>query len=409
MSDWKELVEKANIAKTKILLSSSEDRVNAMKKVSEALINNADYIIEQNKIDLDNATSITSVMKKRLSLTKEKLISIANDVIAVSNLPDSCNRILEEFSRPNGLVIKKISQPFGVILTIFESRPNVCVDIASLSIKTANVCVLRGGKEAKNTNIALVNTIRNAIKDYIPEDSVVLLTDTTHDDVEEMLQMKDSFDLCVPRGSKNLINHVVNTSLIPVIETGAGVCHVYVDKDADINMAYDIILNAKTSNPAVCNAVESVLVHKDVCEELFKLLKAHDFDTIVSVHGDKTIQRFMKATDVSSFDTEFDDLEINMRVVDSIDEAIKHINTHGTKHSEVIVTKNSSAAHKFMQEVDAACVYQNASSRFTDGGCFGFGAELGISTGKLHARGPMGLKEMMTYKYLIFGNGQVRK
>lgn len=406
---WLDVVDKANEAKKKLPLTDSLQRVHAMEAMSKALISNADYILEQNKIDLANATNLSDAMLKRLTLTKEKLEAIANDVIAVSKLPDPCDQILEEFERPNGLIIRKVSQPFGVILTIFESRPNVCVDIASLSIKTANVCVLRGGKEAKNTNKALVDTIRNAIKDYIPEDSVCLLLDTSHDDVETMLQMRDKFDLCVPRGNKGLIKHVVDTALIPTIETGAGVCHVYVDSDADLNMAYDIILNGKTSNPSVCNATECLLVHKNVCEKLFQLLKEKKFDTIVNVHGDKLVQRFLDATDVDSFDIEFDNLDINVKVVDSLEEAIDHISKYGTKHSEVIVTNNNDNALKFMREIDAACVYQNASSRFSDGGCFGFGAELGISTGKLHARGPMGLKEMMTYKYLIFGNGQIRK
>ncbi|MCR5706507.1 MAG: glutamate-5-semialdehyde dehydrogenase [Acholeplasmatales bacterium] len=409
MSNWLDIVDRANEAKKKLPLASSKNRVLAMEAMSKALIDNCDYILEQNKIDLENAVNITPVMKKRLSLTKEKLISIAEDVISVSKLPDPTNQTLEEFTRPNGLKIKKVSQPFGVILTIFESRPNVCVDIASLSIKTANVCVLRGGKEAKNTNKALVDTIRNAIKDYIPEDSVNVLLDTTHDDVEQMLMMKDKFDLCVPRGSKGLINHVVNTSLVPVIETGAGVCHVFIDESADLNMAYDILLNGKTSNPAVCNATESLLIHKNISDKVLQLLKEKKFDTIVSVHGDENIKKYLNASPVESFDTEFDDLCINIKIVSSIDEAIEHISKYGTKHSEVIVTNDDNNALKFMNEIDAACVYHNASSRFTDGGCFGFGAELGISTGKLHARGPMGLKEMMTYKYLISGNGQIRK
>ncbi len=404
-----DVIDKAVNAKLPLASKTKEKRILAMEAMSKALIENKDYILEQNKQDLLNASNIADVMKKRLTLTEEKLISIANDVLTVSKLEDPTNKVLEEIKRPNGLIIKKISQPFGVILTIFESRPNVCVDIASLAIKTANVCILRGGKEAKKTNKALVDTIRNAIKDYIPEDSVCLLEDTTHEDVEKILTMKDKIDLCVPRGSRGLINHVVNTSLIPVIETGAGVCHVYVDSDADLEMACDIIINGKMSNPSVCNATESVLINKSCYKELLKLLKEREFDTMVRVHGDALVKEYLISDDVKSYDTEFNDLDINMHVVESLDEAITHINKYGTKHSEVIVTKNDSNAQKFMQLVDAACVYQNASSRFTDGGCFGFGAELGISTGKLHARGPMGLKEMMTYKYIIFGNGQIRK
>lgn len=406
---YNDVIDKAVDAKISLASIKAEDRVLAMEAMSKALISNKDYILEENKKDVLNASNITEVMKKRLTLTEEKLISIANDVIEVSKLEDPTNNVLEEIKRPNGLVIKKISQPFGVILTIFESRPNVCVDIASLAIKTANVCVLRGGSEASRTNKAIVNIIRNAIKEYIPEDSVCLLENTTHEDVEKILMMKDKIDLCVPRGSRRLINHVVNTSLIPVIETGAGVCHVYVDSSADLNMAVDIIMNGKMSNPAVCNATESVLINKSCYKELLKFLKERNFDKMVRVHADELVREYLISDDVKSYDIEFNDLDINMHVVSSIDEAIAHINKYGTKHSEVIVTNNSGNAEKFMQLIDAACVYQNASSRFTDGGCFGFGAELGISTGKLHARGPMGLKEMMTYKYIIFGNGQIRK
>ncbi len=404
-----DVIDKAVNVKLSLASKTAEERVLAMEAMSKALISNKDYILEQNREDIKNTFNISDVMKKRLTLTESKLISIANDIITVSKLPDPTNNVLEEIKRPNGLVIKKISQPFGVILTIFESRPNVCVDIASLAIKTANVCILRGGSEASRTNKAIVDTIRCAIKEYIPEDSVCLLENTTHDDVEKILMMKDKIDLCVPRGSRKLINHVVNTSLIPVIETGAGVCHVYVDSDANLNMAVDIIINGKMSNPAVCNATESVLINKKCYKELLKLLKDANFDKMVHVHADELVKEYLISDDVKSYDIEFNDLDINMHVVDSLEEAISHINKYGTKHSEVIVTNNASNAKKFMQYVDAACVYQNASSRFSDGGCFGFGAELGISTGKLHARGPMGLKEMMTYKYEIFGNGQIRK
>ncbi len=409
MSNYNEIIELANKAKKGLQLSGDEARVKAMLSMAQAIKMNANKILEANKIDLENATSILPVMKKRLSLTLEKINAIADDVISVSKLESVCDKVLEEIKRPNGLLIKKISQPFGVILTIFESRPNVCVDIASLCIKTSNVCILRGGKEAINTNKAIVDVIRNAIKDYIPEDSVNLITDQSHDVVDELLQRKDKIDLVIPRGSARLINHVVETSMVPVIETGAGICHVYVDKSANLDMAVEIIMNAKMSNPAVCNAAETLLIHKDIKDGLLYLLKKNNFDTMVDVYGDEDISHILKCKPVDSFDIEFDDLKMNFKTVSDVSEAIEHINNHSTKHSEVIVTEDLDNVNKFMSEIDSACIYHNASTRFTDGGCFGFGAEVGISTQKLHARGPMGLKELMTYKYVIFGNGQIRK
>lgn len=409
MNSYEEVLKRANIAKRKLPLVDENIRIKAMLKMSEALKANSDMIIEANKIDLENATNILPVMKKRLSLTKEKLEGIANDIVSVANLESVCDKVLEEIKRPNGLLIKKISQPFGVILTIFESRPNVCVDIASLCLKTSNVCILRGGKEALNTNKALVSVMRNAIKDFIPEDSINLIEETSHDVVDKLLSAKGLIDLAIPRGSARLINHVVDVAKVPVIETGAGVCHVYVDETANLDMAYDIIYNSKTSNPAVCNASETLLIHRSIKDKLLQLLKEKNFDTMVLVHGDLEISGVLSAKEVDSFDIEFNDLEMNFKIVNSIDEAIDHISRYSTKHSEVIVTEDKKNAERFLKEIDSACVYHNASTRFTDGGCFGFGAEVGISTQKLHARGPMGLKELMTYKYQIYGNGQIRK
>lgn len=409
MKTYLEVVDAAKLASSKLELSKKENRNLALKSISEAIIKNAELILEANKIDLDNASSISPVMKKRLSLTKEKLISISNDVIEVSKLDEVVGKTLETINRPNGLVIKKESVPFGVILAIFESRPNVCIDIASLCIKTGNVCILRGGKEAINTNKAIVKIIRDAIKDLIPEDSVNLIYETDREIVNELITMKDKIDLVVPRGSKGLIDTVCNNATVPVIETGAGTCHLYIDESADLNMALNITMNAKLSNPAVCNAVECIIVNRKVANEYFALLKGKEFDKIVNVHGDIEVRKYIECSDVSSYYTEFNDTEVNIKLVDNVDEAISHISVYGTKHSEVIVTENEENALKFMSSIDAACVYWNASSRFSDGGCFGFGAELGISTGKMHARGPMGLKEMVTYKYKIFGNGQIRK
>lgn len=409
MSNYLETVDRAYNAKKGLSLATEESRVLALRAINEALKKNIDLILLENEKDLKNAYDIPEVMQKRLSLTKEKLIKIADDVIEVANLDSVCNKTLEEIKRPNGLLIKKVSVPFGVILAIFESRPNVCVDIASLCIKTSNVCLLRGGKEAINTNKCLVKIMKEAISPYISSDSICLIEETDRSVVSELIKMKDKIDLCVPRGGKGLIDNIVNNSLIPVIETGAGVCHTYVDKDANLDMALEILANAKLSNPAVCNACECVLVHKDIAKTFYqKLYSSKTLDNVI-IYGDLLTRKYLDCNEVSSYYTEFDDLKLNARVVENIDEAIAHINTYGTKHSEVIVTNNIDAAKKFMDEIDAACLYHNASSRFSDGGCFGFGAELGISTGKMHARGPMGLKEMMTYKYKIYGNGQIRK
>lgn len=409
MNSYLDVVEKAYNAKKELALASEEIRVKAMLSLSEALKNNVDVILKNNMIDLENAKDIPAVMQKRLLLTREKIIKIADDVITVSTLASVCNQTLEEIKRPNGLLIKKVSVPFGVILAIFESRPNVCVDIASLCIKTSNVCLLRGGKEAINTNKCLVSIMKEAIKPYIPEDSICLIEETDRTIVSELIKMKDKIDLCVPRGGKGLIDNIVNNSLIPVIETGAGVCHTYVDKDANLDMAIDIIENAKLSNPAVCNACECLLIHKNVTKAFFLKLKESKLMNSVIIYGDEETTKYLGCPSVESYYNEFDDLKLNVKVVESIEEAIDHINTFGTKHSETIVSENIDAASKFLNEVDSACVYHNASTRFSDGGCFGFGAELGISTGKMHARGPMGLKEMMTYKYKIYGNGQIRK
>ena len=407
--NYKDVIENANIAKKSLSNASEETKIEALKAMSKALKDNVPKILEANKLDLDNASLLMPVMRKRLALTEEKIIAIANDVISVSNLDSVCNKVLETINRPNGLVIKKVAVPFGVILAIFESRPNVCVDIASLCIKTSNICVLRGGKEAINTNTCLVSIIREAIAPFIDENSVSLITETDRAIVNDLITMKDKIDLVVPRGGKGLIDNIVNNSLVPVIETGAGTCHIYVDKNASLDMAVNITLNGKLSNPAVCNALECILVHENVYKEYFDLLKSQKFDKIVNVHGCDITKEHFNCDSVSSYYKEFDDLEVNIKVVKSLDEAISHINTYGTKHSEVVVTNDEAVAQRFLSEVDAACVYWNASSRFSDGGCFGFGAELGISTGKMHARGPMGLKEMMTYKYEIFGNGQIRK
>lgn len=408
MEDYLIILDKANEAKKTLSLTSTKTRNDALISISKALLNNIENILKANAIDMENAINLSEVMKKRLILTEEKVVGIANDVLEVSKLEDPINEIMEEINRPNGLLIKKVRVPFGVILAIFESRPNVVVDIASLCIKTGNVCVLRGGKEALNTNKVLVDLIHEAIKEYICEDSVLLITDTNRELVDKLIARKDKIDLVVPRGGKGLINKVVNDSLVPVIETGAGVCHIYVDNKAKLDVAVDVIRNAKLTNPAVCNAVECILLHTDIAKEFLDKLIKTEFDKQVQLFGCEKTKQYINCESVSSYYDEFDDLKLNVKIVDNIDEAIKHIDEFSTKHSEAIISEDIESQELFLNSIDSACIYVNASTRFTDGGCFGFGAELGISTGKMHARGPMGLKEMTTYKYKIYGNGQIR-
>ncbi len=401
-----EQVELAKKASDELKLISNDLRNLALEKMSEALINNIEYILQENKKDILNATNLSTSMINRLRLSEDKIKSIASDVKSVKNLGDIIGETIEEISRPNGLIIKKIRVPFGVIAAIFESRPNVCVDISTLCIKTGNACILKGGKEAINTNRALVKIMKEAVSKYIPKDAITLIEDTSREAVNELILMRGKIDLVVPRGGKGLINHVVSNAKVPYIETGAGVCHIYIDDEADLKMAMKVLVNAKTSNPAVCNAVETLLVNEKIAAEFLPLISKNMPN--VKLYGcEKTSKIIDCDTDVH-FDYEYDDLMLSIKVVSDVFEAINHIKKYSTAHSESIITNNNEKAEIFLNSIDSACLYLNASTRFTDGGCFGFGAELGISTQKLHARGPMGLKEMTTYKYKIYGNGQIR-
>jgi len=309
------------------------------------------------------------------------------------------------------MVINKVRVPFGVVCAIYESRPNVTIDIACLCIKTGNACVLRGGKESLNTNKVLVNIMKEAISKDINPDVISLIEDTDRTLVLDLIQAKDYVDLVVPRGGKNLINHVVNNAKVPFIETGAGNCHIYVDDEVDFEMALNVIVNAKTQRPSVCNAIESILVNTEIKEKFLPLLENELGKYRVEIRGcekTRSVINVAIATE-EDFYQEYNDFIVAIKVVNDLNEAIDHINTYGTRHSDCILTTNTKKAEEFLNKVDSACVYVNASTRFTDGGEFGFGAELGISTQKLHARGPMGLKEMTTYKYKIYGEGQIRK
>lgn len=388
----------------------SQTKIKALQKISSNLLSNVDYIINENKKDIANAkeNGISDAMVDRLLLTKERIESIARDVLKIADLDDCIGEVIREIKRPNGLLIKQVRIPIGVVAVVYESRPNVTVDIASICIKTNNVCVLKGGKEAINSNIALIKVINEAIEDILPDHVVNLIENNDRQVVTELICANDYVDVIIPRGGAGLIQHVVKNATVPVIETGAGICHLYVDSQADLKMAVDIAVNAKISRPSVCNAIETILVHQDVASEFLTALKPQ-FKQI-KVFGDEESLKYIDGTIATekNYATEYDDYICNIKVVKNIDEAIEHIYNYSTKHSESIITTNNDIAKYFMESLDSACVYHNASTRFTDGGEFGFGAEVGISTQKLHARGPIGLPEMTSTKYLIFGNGQIR-
>lgn len=388
----------------------SQTKIKALQKISSNLLSNVDYIINENKKDIANAkeNGISDAMVDRLLLTKERIESIARDVLKVADLNDCIGEVIREIKRPNGLLIKQVRIPIGVVAVVYESRPNVTVDIASICIKTNNVCVLKGGKEAINSNIALIKVINEAIEDILPDHVVNLIENNDRQVVTELICANDYVDVIIPRGGAGLIQHVVKNATVPVIETGAGICHLYVDSQTDLKMAVDIAVNAKISRPSVCNAIETILVHQDVAGEFLTALKPR-FKQI-KVFGDEESLKYIDGTiaNEKNYATEYDDYICNIKVVKNIDEAIEHIYNYSTKHSESIITTNNDTAKYFMESLDSACVYHNASTRFTDGGEFGFGAEVGISTQKLHARGPIGLPEMTSTKYLIFGNGQIR-
>ncbi len=393
---------------------TTQQKNNALKEIAKALVENSDIIISQNKIDLENGKNagLNEGLLDRLMLDENRIKAIAEGCLQVAELDDPCGKVLEEVTRPNGLVIKKVSCPMGVIGIIFEARPNVTADAAALCLKSGNAVILRGGKEAINSNIAIANVMRDAIeKAGLPKDAIQLVTDTSRQSSTELMKMKGNLDCLIPRGGKALIQAVVENSTVPVIETGSGNCHIYVDNEADIDMAADIIFNAKTQRIGVCNACESLVIRSDIIDRALPVIKSRLDAKNVVIKGD---QRAMNACDGiepagdEDFATEYLDYIISVKTVDSLDEAIEHINKYSTGHSEAIITNNEDKAQEFMSRIDSSSVYHNASTRFTDGGEFGLGAEIGISTQKLHARGPMGLPQLTTTKYLIFGNGQVR-
>lgn len=404
----------AKEAEKTLMVASSEKKNQALKKIAEGLIENTDKIIEANKVDLENGekNGMAKSMLDRLKLDKERIEGMAKGVLDVATLPEPVGRILSATERPNGLRIEKVSTPIGVIAVIFEARPNVTSDAAALCLKSGNTVILRGGKEAINSNKTIAKVMRQAVKEAgMPEDVIQLVEDTSRESANELMKMNEYVDVLIPRGGAGLIQAVVNNATVPVIETGVGNCHIYIDKNADLKKAVDIVFNAKTSRPSVCNAAESLLIHKDIAKEALVAIKNKLDEKDVTLVGDSKAREIIpdmeKATD-ADWATEYLDYKMSVKIVDSVEEAIDHIYKYSTGHSECIVTENAGTAEKFMNQVDSAAVYLNASTRFTDGGEFGFGAEIGISTQKLHARGPIGLPELQSFKYKIYGDGQIR-
>ncbi|MDM0917601.1 glutamate-5-semialdehyde dehydrogenase [Clostridium perfringens] len=406
--------KKAKEASYTLSFASTNEKNNGLLKISESLIKRCDEILEENKKDLEKAIEkgTSNAMLDRLKLDEERVKSIANAVADVVKLDDPIGEVTSMFKRPNGLRIGVQRVPLGVVGIIYEARPNVTADAAALCLKTGNAVILRGGSEAINSNLKIVEIISDALKEAgLPEGSVQILEDTSRETATDFMRLNDYLDVLIPRGGAGLIKAVVNNATVPVIETGVGNCHIYIDDEADINMGVDIIVNAKTSRPAVCNAVEKLLVNEKIAEEFLPVAIKALKEKGVEIRGcekTKVIVNDINLATEEDWGKEYLDYILGVKIVKDLDEAISHINKYGTKHSESIVTKNYFNSEKFLQRVDAAAVYVNASTRFTDGGEFGFGAEIGISTQKLHARGPMGLKELTTNKYIIYGNGQVR-
>ncbi len=403
------------VAASRVLMTAGAKKDDALNAIAGALIQNSGKIIEANEIDIENgrAAGLTESLIDRLKLDRGRIEGMAKGVAEVAAQADPVGKILEGRTLKNGLKIEKITVPMGVIGIIFEARPNVTSDAAALCLKAGSAVILRGGKEAINSNKAIAEVMRNAIeRSGLPRDCVQLITDTSRQSATELMQLTEYLDVLIPRGGAGLIKSVVNNAKVPVIETGVGNCHVYVDKSADLDMAKIIVYNAKTSRPSVCNAIETVLVHKDIAEAALPLIKAELDKKNVEIRGCERTAAILGEDVVPAceddYAREFLDYILAVKVVDSLDEAIEHLAKYSTGHSECIVTSDYAAAEKFTACVDSAAVYVNASTRFTDGGEFGLGAEIGISTQKLHARGPMGLSSLTSSKYIIKGSGQIR-
>lgn len=415
MTDLISMGEKAVAAKYRLQAATTEEKNAALDKVAAKLIENADRILEANARDIEagEKNGMHPGLIDRLRLTAERITAMAEGVRQIVQLPDPIGEIIDTFDRPNGLHIEKKRVPIGVIGIIYESRPNVTADAFGLCFKSGNAVILKGGSDAIHSNEAITAVIREGLDECgMPKDAVQLITSTDRAVTASFMKMNRYVDLLIPRGGAGLIRSVVENSTIPVIETGTGNCHIYVDKDADIAKAVNIITNAKTQRIGVCNACESLVVHEEIRNAFLPVLAEALAPHHVEMRGDEKIQEVLNdcvAAEEEDYGKEYLDYIISLKTVNSVEEAVAHINKYNTKHSEAIITENAENAEKFLNGIDAACVYVNASTRFTDGFEFGFGAEIGISTQKLHARGPMGLKELTSYKYTILGNGQIRQ
>ena len=411
-SIFKEMGESARAASI-VLQQLPEKRINeVLCAMADALVQHSEQILTANHMDMDSARGVVpDTMLDRLLLSKNRIHQMAEGVRQVSLLPSPVGTVLENIDRPNGLHIEKRAVPFGVIGIIFEARPNVTVDAGALCFKTANATILRGGKEAFRTNRIIVSLMQDVLEAHdLPRAAIQLVEVLDREAVSVLLQQRRYIDVVIPRGGAGLIQRVVRDSMIPVIETGSGVCHTYVDAEANIDMAVDIAVNAKVQRPSVCNSMETLLVHSSIANEFLLALETKLAHHHVTIHGTPEVLQIVNgvAVDDNSFGTEYNDFDLNVAIVSSVDEAISHINRYTTHHSEAIVTDNDTTAQHFMNLIDCSTVYHNASTRFTDGFEFGFGAEIGISTQKLHARGPMGLQALTSYKYFVFGTGQIR-
>ena len=405
---------KSKKASRELVKLGADKKNEILNKMADAILESREYIKNENKKDLiaGKERGLSSAFIDRLTLTDARIDGMADGVRIVASLPDPVGEVLEGFVHPRGMEISKVRTPLGVIAMIYESRPNVTVDAAALCFKASNSIILRGGSDAINSNMALANVILKAGKEAgLPDGSIQLVEQTDRKYVNELITLNSHVDVIIPRGGLGLKKAILANASVPVIETGAGLCHTYIDSISNTQMAVDIIINAKTQRPGVCNAMETLLVHKAKAPELLPELEKKLKEKNVEIRGDQEalnyIDEAVLATD-KDWETEYLDLCLSIKIVDSIDEAIDHINAYSTMHSEAIVTDLYENSERFLKEVDASAVYVNASTRFTDGGEFGFGGEIGISTQKLHARGPMGLKELTTFKYIIRGNGQIR-
>lgn len=411
-----ELLVKAKNAKAKLNMLSVDEINDALEAMAQALVDNTDKILAENEIDIENARgTVSDVMIDRLSLSPERIEDMAQGIRDVAKLPSPVGRVLKRNEPIKDLIVEKTSVALGVVAIIYESRPNVTSDAAALALKSGNVCVLRCGKEAHRSAAAIVEALQSGLeKAGVSKDLVLLVEDTTRQSANELMTADGYVDLLIPRGGKGLITACLKNATVPCIQTGTGICHIYVDESADIDMAVNIIENAKTSRPSVCNAEEVLVVNKNIAKEFLPKLKEKIVDNRkenpVELRLDTEAQKIIDGTPAGEedFDTEFLDYILAVKIVNDVDEAIDHINTHSTGHSEAIITSDKASADKFTRSIDSSSVYVNASTRFTDGGQFGLGCEMGISTQKLHARGPMGLEELNTYKFIIRGNGNIR-